>query len=609
MANDDDEHFISRDDASWILTCAFIIFSMQSGFGLLESGSVSSKNEANIMVKNAIDVIFGGLSYWAFGYGLSFGVDKYSNPFCGVGDFFVDASDKHIGSLFSNYFFQASFATTATTIVSGAMAERTKLEAYIVFSFLNTFIYCIPCHWIWGKNGWLNQLRVIDIAGSGAVHLVGGTTGLIATLMLGPRYRRFEKDQDYSMGNPTNVLLGMFMLWWGWLGFNCGSSYGITGNKWILASRSAVTTINASVGGGSIAILLSYVMKKRKFDIGYLVNGVLGALVAVTAICAFASPWSGWVIGVIGAIISCLGTEMIETLKIDDPVGVVPVHFMSAIWGMLAVGLFIKRDHHGQSSEINGLLYGGGVYILGIQTLAVVAIIAWTSTSSFIVFKLIDWTIGLRLPLTDELLGADIAEHGLRPKTSDKRVPLAGYSRNETNKMCTSVRAQRNFSNRVSFKSKKKRSLQTRGDTPQSIFSIHRKNSKMYCDECRQSSTLSEVRDTTCSAIVKQENADSNTYFDTIADTSFLDLSNDGFIGDEGVNLSCVERTLPHRENCLQLNNKDDCCVDGVDRYTLPVNEVIVHQETIPPEIIKDNCLVNKIINYHKDGNEITLII
>lgn len=233
-----DEDHIGSDDATWILTSAFIIFTMQSGFGLLESGMVSRKNEANIMVKNAVDVIYGGLSYWLFGFALSFGIEGRNNGFCGLGYFLTDANEDHMGGVFAKYFFQLSFSTTATTIVSGAMAERANLKAYTLFSFVNTITYCFPAHWIWDDEGWLRKLGAVDIAGGGAVHLVGGTSGLVATLMLKPRNRRFDsRTPPKQMASPTNVLLGTFMLWWGWLGFNCGSTFGISGAKWKLASR------------------------------------------------------------------------------------------------------------------------------------------------------------------------------------------------------------------------------------------------------------------------------------------------------------------------------------------------------------------------------------
>lgn len=237
MDNTEDQDVFSVhrwDDATWILTSAFIVFTMQSGFGLLESGSVSSKNEVNIMVKNAVDVLFGGLSYWMFGYGLSFGEDKGTNSFAGVGHFFVHSENNvdEFGTLYAHFFFHTSFATTATTIVSGAMAERTKLEAYVIFSFINTLVYCMPAHWMWANEGWLLHLGACDIAGASTVHLVGGITGLMATLMMGPRAGMFKdaKNEETDvkgqssesarkahyrsdMSSPTNALLGTFMLW------------------------------------------------------------------------------------------------------------------------------------------------------------------------------------------------------------------------------------------------------------------------------------------------------------------------------------------------------------------------------------------------------------
>lgn len=181
---------------------------------MLEAGCVSAKNEVNIMVKNAIDVVFGGLSYWAFGFGLSFGEDPGTNPFCGVGYFLVDSSDENMGILYSTFVFQLSFSTTATTIVSGAMAERTKLTAYILFSFFNTIIYCFPAHWEWAENGFLRTLGCVDVAGSGAVHLVGGVSGLVAASLLKPRVGRYaDGTKPAPMGNPVSSLIGLFMLW------------------------------------------------------------------------------------------------------------------------------------------------------------------------------------------------------------------------------------------------------------------------------------------------------------------------------------------------------------------------------------------------------------
>ncbi|KAJ8029863.1 Ammonium transporter 1 member 3 [Holothuria leucospilota] len=294
---------VQWDDATWILTSAFIIFTMQSGFGLLESGSVSVKNEVNIMVKNAVDVLFGGISYWMLGFGFSAWVDGESNQFMGVSNFFLDAdrNDESSGHIYALFFFKTSFATTATTIVSGAMAERTKLEAYIVFSFINTFVYCFPSHWMWSSNeNWFRQLGAIDIAGASTVHLVGGVTGLVATIMLGPRTGRFDESGIVSkMGSPTNAVLGLFML--------------------------------------------CYVTKRRKFDIVYIINGILGALVSIT-----------------------------------------------------------------------GLFRGGGFRLLGVQFAVVVVVSVWAAVISFLALKVIDLSIGIRIPLHEELLGADLVEHSVR---------------------------------------------------------------------------------------------------------------------------------------------------------------------------------------------------
>jgi ammonia channel protein AmtB len=187
-----------------------------SGFGLLEAGYVSGKNEVNIMIKNALDVVFGGLSYWAVGFGLSFGSEKGSNPFVGIGNFFLSCPEEDKGYVYALFLFQLSFSTTATTIVSGAMAERTKLLTYILFSFLNTLIYCVPAHWIWSHMGFLHRLGVIDVAGCGPVHLVGGMTGLVATIMLGPRKRAVAalmQREKVPISGSVKCILGMFMLW------------------------------------------------------------------------------------------------------------------------------------------------------------------------------------------------------------------------------------------------------------------------------------------------------------------------------------------------------------------------------------------------------------
>ncbi|KAK3735068.1 hypothetical protein QZH41_010772 [Actinostola sp. cb2023] len=406
-------------DAVWILTSAFIIFTMISGFGLLESGMVSKKNEANIMVKNAVDVIFGGLGFWMFGFAFAFGNDPGgTNAFSGFGNFFTDADESEMGEVFSLYLFQASFATTATTIVSGAVAERMNLRAYSLFAFTNTITYSFPAHWVWGEKGWLKEMGVVDMGGASPVHLVGGVAGLVATLMLKPRTGRYKartskKEWNHVMASPINVLLGMFMLWWGWLGFNCGSTFGVSGGKWKLASRSAVCTLNASTGGGVFVTFYSYILYNR-LDIPLLMSGILGSLVSITAICGVVRPGESILIGFIGSAVATVGWQLLDRFEIDDPVGSVSIHAGGSIWGMIAVGMFVEPDNLEKTfSHTYGAFKGGNIRILGIQILACVVISAWTVVVVGIQLWVIDKILGLRLSLEDELLGADAVEHGI----------------------------------------------------------------------------------------------------------------------------------------------------------------------------------------------------
>ncbi|XP_041376316.1 putative ammonium transporter 3 [Gigantopelta aegis] len=403
------------DDATWILTSSFIIFTMQSGFGLLESGYASCKNEVNVMAKNVADVIFGGLSYWMAGYGLTYGTDEGTNGFVGIGHFFVNANDENMGEELSRFVFQSAFATTATTIVSGAVAERTRFSAYIVFSFFNTFIFCFPAHWVWADSGWLHKMDVVDFAGDGPVHLVGGVSALVATLMVKPRLKRFTDEDNYKMGSPTNALLGTFILWWGWLAFNCGSTYGISGGKWKIAARSAANTLMASTGGGIAGFTLSFFAHKRKYDIGYIINGVLASLVSITGICAVTGTWEAIVIGCIGGCLAISTDAMMRRLHVDDPVSVFAVHGIGGSWGLIACGLFAHEDKVTFSySKHNGLFKGGGVYLLGVECLAIVSIATWSAITSFLFLKAIDLTIGLRMTSEEEELGSDYVEHGIR---------------------------------------------------------------------------------------------------------------------------------------------------------------------------------------------------
>ncbi|XP_076314897.1 putative ammonium transporter 3 [Tachypleus tridentatus] len=379
---------VDSDDVTWILTASFVIFTMQTGFGLLESGAVTKKNEVNIMMKNAADIILGGLTYWMYGYGLQYGTGPGTNPFCGVGSFFLDADTEKMGIVFATFIFQLSFATTATTIVSGAMAERTNFNAYCVFSFLNTVIYCIPAGWLWGNHGFLKKMGAIDFAGSAVVHLLGGVSALVAAGMLKPRLRRYDNGiEPLPMGNPINAIVGAFTLWWGWLVFNCGSTFGISNHKWHYAARAAVTTINASVAGGFVGLVNTY-RRNRRFLVGDVINSILGALVGVTAGSAFYHPWEAIIVGALGAFLVIEFQPLLDKVKVDDPVGAVAVHGIGGLWGMIAVGLLVDDDPLlNLTKGYKGVFKGGGFYIFGVQTLTCVLIGLWSALTTYALLK------------------------------------------------------------------------------------------------------------------------------------------------------------------------------------------------------------------------------
>ena len=403
-------------DATWILTSAFIILTMQSGFGLLETGMVSARNEVNIMMKNVVDVVIGGLVYWFLGYGLSHG--EPSNAFIGYGDFMispeVDKEPAFSGYMFSKYLFFFAFASTATTIVSGAVAGRLKFTAYMAFAGLNVVIYALPAHWVWAGNGWLAARGMHDFAGDGPVHLLGACNGLVGTVMLGPREGRFEQGghRKYQPSSNVSVIFGLFMLWWGWIGFNCGSTFGVSGLRWVTACRVSMTTVNASCAGGLVGLAYSHWLFGGVFDVEIVVNGVLGALVAITAPCAVCSPGEAIVIGGVGCVVANKGNDLLVYLGIDDPVGATGVHGCAAVWGLVATGLFSRASP--DMDVKNGLFHGGGFALLGEQLLGALAIAAWGCASSWLGFKCIGRALGgLRVTAEEEAEGLDYCEHSV----------------------------------------------------------------------------------------------------------------------------------------------------------------------------------------------------
>ncbi|GMR35372.1 hypothetical protein PMAYCL1PPCAC_05567 [Pristionchus mayeri] len=409
-----------QDDAVWIITSSFIIFTMHSGFGLLESGSVSAKDEVNIMVKNVVDVVFGGIAYWSFGYGLSYGNDWYPNSFVGMGKFFYDPARQNLATVneegwaYASFLFQMSLATTASTIVSGAVAERAKLKSYILLGCLVILVQALPAHWVWDKNGFFFKMGVVDFAGCSAVHMVGGIIGLVATIYLKPRRNRFNEDSVHQMSSPTNALLGTFLLWWGWFGINAGSVWGITEGRWRLGGRAAVATIMSSIGGGATSIVISFV-RTKKLQVNFLINGILSSIVSITALCAVSRPWHALIIGSVSSAFSIAVLPVLDRFKVDDPVGIVPIHLTSSIWGMFAVGIFAEEDKHLMATGGQyGLLYGGGFKLMGIQMLCAATILVYSAVCGFLILVLISKSpLGLRVTDYEEQIGADVIEHGL----------------------------------------------------------------------------------------------------------------------------------------------------------------------------------------------------
>ena len=406
------------DDATWVMAASFIIFTMQTGFGMLESGIVSLKNEINITMKIVVAIVLGGLSYWAFGYGLSYGDSSFSNGFIALGTFsggtwFVEANDDDMGPIFVTFLFQLSFATRATIIVSGAMAERCNFHAYCLFAILNTLVYCVPAHWIWDGAGFLYQLDVIDIAGSGAIHLCGGASAFVAAIMIGPRLGRWDLDVPPPMGSPTNALIGLFMLWFGWLGHNSGSTFGVTGNQWRLAAKAAGQTMVATFGGGMVAITYSQ-LQSGKIEVLSSINGILGALASIAATCCVVEVWEALLIGAVGSFLANITNPLLAKWRVDDAVGATCVHGFGGAWGLIAAGIFAHKDKLEGYSKHNGILHGGGGYLLGVQAYAVVTITIWASLVTFILLWTIDKLIPIRMPAHEELLGADFYEHELK---------------------------------------------------------------------------------------------------------------------------------------------------------------------------------------------------
>ena len=415
---------IAAVDTVWLLIAAILVFFMQAGFGLLEAGFVRVKNTTNILMKNALDASLGVMVYWAIGFGLAYGT---AGSFAGFDKFFVTA-DSDLGAgmsafgvfgdvpLFASFIFQWAFAATAATIVSGAMAERTKFGAYIFYTiFITGIIYPIVSHWVWG-GGWLSEVGdngFLDFAGSTVVHSVGAWAGLMGAIIVGARIGKFSPDGS-TRAIPGHSMplaaLGMFILWFGWYGFNAGSTLALSNGGAGLAAFVAVNTTLAA-GAGAVAAVAVAKVRYGKADLGLTINGALAGLVAITAGCGFVDPYAAVIIGLIGGVVVVFAVAMFDKLRIDDPVGAISVHGVVGVWGTLAVGLFATARLVG--GDTYGLLVGGGVQQLGVQIVGILAVAAWTIVTSGILFLVIKHTIGLRVSEAEELVGLDVQEHGI----------------------------------------------------------------------------------------------------------------------------------------------------------------------------------------------------
>ena len=399
-------------DIVWVFLASCLVMLMQAGFAILEAGLTRQKNCNNVLMKNIMDFVIGSIVFMIVGFGLMFGDDVIgfigSSGFIDPTTLNLEQFDALSPSIF--IFFQTVFCATAATIVSGAMAERTKFISYLIYTFIiSLVIYPVSGHWIWG-GGWLADLGFIDYAGSSAVHSVGGWAALIGAMVLGPRIGKYNKDGSSNAIPGHNIMmatLGVFILWFCWFGFNPGSSLEAAG----YVGHIALTTNLSACAGALVALIITWV-RYGKPDISMTLNGILAGLVAITAGCHIISLYGSLIVGAISGVLVVFGCEFLDKkLHIDDPVGAVGVHCLNGVWGTIAVGLFACHTVASPDGSL-GLFYGGGFTQLGIQVLGVVAVAAWVCVTSFIMFKVIKHTIGLRASEQEELQGLDLGEHG-----------------------------------------------------------------------------------------------------------------------------------------------------------------------------------------------------
>lgn len=403
-------------DTLWVVLAGLLVFFMNLGFAAVETGFNRSKNAVNILSKNFIVFAVSSLGFMLLGWGLMFGGD---NPFVGTQNLFILGGnvDFYKDTLTSNvpfwgkFFFQLVFCGTAATIVSGAVAERVKYIAFILFSFVLTLvIYPIVGHWIWG-GGWLGQLGFMDFAGDTVVHSVGGWGALAGAMILGPRYGKYDKDgkpKAIPGHNLSLAVIGAFILWLGWFGFNPGSTMSFQNPADVV--HIVLTTNTSTIAAILTATATSWIFIGKP-DLGMTINGCLAGLVAITGGCAYVSVGSSLLIGAIAGVLVVFSVLIFDKVKIDDPVGATSVHLVCGVFGTLCVGLFAQEGVTSLST-VNGLFFGGGVSLLVTEIIGIIAVGAFTFAASYLVWYLLKVTVGIRVSLEEEIEGLDIGEHG-----------------------------------------------------------------------------------------------------------------------------------------------------------------------------------------------------
>jgi len=415
-------------DAMWLIVASVLVFFMQTGFAMLCAGLVRAKNTKNILLKNVLDACAGALGFWSIGYALAYGEADGGNPFIGNTHFFMT---NWSGQSYQGWLFQFAFAATAATIVSGAVAERTKMAAYLGYSFvLTAFVYPVVVHWVWATAGWLSAFNaapllgtgMIDFAGCGVVHMTGGISALLGAYVVGPRIGRYDADGrlvEIPGHSSTLQALGTFILWVGWYGFNPGSTLAITGLGDV-AGRAAVTT-TLSAAGGAVSCLAIYKASSHAFDLGQTLNGALAGLVSITAGCSVVEPYAAVIIGLIGALVYTGWSEFVKRkLKIDDVVDASAVHFACGAWGLLAAALFATKENYASAygidePEFYGAFYaptGKGHQMFVNAIIGIVVITAWVTALMLPFFYAMNMAGLLRSPPEEEEAGMDVSKHG-----------------------------------------------------------------------------------------------------------------------------------------------------------------------------------------------------